>query len=316
MRTAFYICSILVFAWSVVACGGESERGTEPAEVTAAAETETSGTGAEEEAEAEARQAPPPGADQPPPRPEEGPTEAPAVPGVALSVEMNEVRAQTSGADPEVRAQIEALDGGIVRVELWGFSSYCEPAPRLLAHLDGEVIRLFRAPTDVRSRCVQPYALTVHVGPIPAGEYQVRIGRPGQGEPAQVGRVEVAERGAWEEPERPSDVLAVSQSTDEGRGSGGSAIGGVTAIAPGATQIQLHAALPCTGGTPVLFGAYRDGDRLVLRPHQPDRLARCPSPVRAYTLVVETGDFEPASVALQTRQGEPVADADIAPSEE
>jgi hypothetical protein len=234
---------------------------------------------------------------------------------VALSVEMGEVRAQTSEADPALRARIEALEGGLVRVELLGFSSYCEPAPRLLAHLDGEVIRLFLAPTEVRSRCVQPYALTLHVGPIPAGEYQVQIGRPGEGEPAQVGRVEVAERAAFEEPERPSDVLAVSQSTDEERGSGEAGIGAVTAVAPGATQIQLRAALPCTGGPPVLFGAYRDGDRLILRPHQPSRLARCPSPVRAYTLVVETVDFEPASVALQARQGEPIASADVAPSE-
>lgn len=306
----------LALALAAVACGGETEQVTEPANVAANAETETTPGAEDTEASADtepSREAPP-GADEAPPQPEGSVTEPVPVPGTPASVRIDEVRAREQGAPAEMTAEIEAVDRGYVRVVLSGYTSYCAPEPSLLAHLDGGVIRLYSAPTDMRSRCVRPYDVTLLIGPLQGGSYEVQVGRPGQGEPAQIGEVEVAAYEAHQ-PGAPrlEQALAVNHAEAEATdGETGVGLGEVTPAGPGVTRMTLRAGLPCTGGAPVLFGAYRDGERLILRPHHPSRIARCAAVIRPYAIVVETGDFTPAAVVLQDRMGEVVAESEVA----
>lgn len=105
--------------------------------------------------------------------------------------------------------------------------------------------------------------------------------------------------------------MAVSQ-TDGDVSPGGEA--GVESItrAEGILRVSLRAAIVCTpSGSPALFVAHRDGDRLVLRPQPTGAVARCPSIMRTYALVVHAGEFRPTSVVLQSYDGVTVVESDV-----
>ena len=109
---------VLYFALALaaVACGGETEQVTEPANVAANAETETTPGAEDTEASADtepSREAPP-GADEAPPQPEGSVTEPVPVPGTPASVRIDEVRAREQGAPAEMTAEIEAVEVDMV----------------------------------------------------------------------------------------------------------------------------------------------------------------------------------------------------------
>jgi len=296
--------AILITVAVALGCGGQEERQNvepEPMETAEAREAEA------REVPPEATEAPPEATDVPP-RPEEGATAAAgAVPGSALTVQVEEVTQQEAGGpgSAELEVETEVLGSGVVRVELDDYSAPCGPQIPFLAHLDGSVIRLFRAETGPVTRCVQTFDVTLTVGPLTTGEYTLELGRPGpDARPQSLGAVTIEREGP--DIEEPGDSLALSQTFVRAQG-GGTEVGTPEPLPAEGQQllrVTVKAGVPCTGDTTeVLFAAFRDGDRLILRPHAPDVVARCPGPVRDHTLLLETGEWMPTTIEVQNRMG-------------